>query len=309
MLRKKLEKQISYLLSRAGRFSYYSRIRALGFYKERRIRLSAAEKWKLIFGSRSEVIFPFIDIDITTYCNLRCKRCAKCIPYFEHRKHYTAEEIEQNLDLLTRYTDRICFANIIGGEPLLNPDLKRIIAVCAANKKIEHLELTTNATIMPDDDVLKAIKDGAVTVHISEYENLGPRYEERLKALVEKLEEFEIPYEYQFHKIWLDFGEIEKRRYTEKELDRMLIRCHMNSCTVYNNKVLYRCGKASYLAQHGMVTSEDDLIRMEDISSKEEMRRAVKRFFSIKHLPACQYCEAHPKGIPAAEQLEKDNDL
>jgi hypothetical protein len=289
--------------------AYYKRIRALDFYKERQIRLSAAEKIKLIFGSPSEVILPFIDIDITTYCNLRCKKCAKCIPYFQERKHYSADEIEQSLRLLTDYTDRICFASIIGGEPLLNPELERIIRICAANPKIEHLELTTNGTIVPDDDVLQAIKAGGVTVHISEYDNLGSHIAGKREALVERLEAYGIPYEYQFHKIWLDFGEIEKRRYSKGELNRMFIHCPMNSCTVYNNKVLYRCGKASYLAQHGMTQPEEDRILMESIGSKKEMRKAIKGFYSIKHTSACSYCESHPKGISAAEQLEKKDDL
>ena len=110
---------------------------------------------------------------------------------------------------LTTYIDRIYVANIIGGEPFLNPELKEIVRICAENPKIETLELTTNATIVPDDGVIRAIKDGGVTVHISNYPNLDQRYIENKRRLIEKLKEYGVPYEYQFHEIWLDFGEIE----------------------------------------------------------------------------------------------------
>ena len=44
-----------------------------------------------------------------------------------------AEEIRENLEALTTYIDRIYVANIIGGEPFLNPELKEIVRICAEN--------------------------------------------------------------------------------------------------------------------------------------------------------------------------------
>ena len=126
MFRKKLR----YILPGTGRFRYYNRIRIFGFDRERRIRRTFREKVKIVLDTASETVIPFTDIDITTFCNLRCKRCAKCIPYFRERKHFTAEEIRENLELLTRYIDTVYVANIIGGEPFLNPELPEIINMC-----------------------------------------------------------------------------------------------------------------------------------------------------------------------------------
>lgn len=302
-------KKFRYIAPRFGRFRYYNRIRIFGFDRERRIRRTFGEKANIILNSDSRIVLPFTDIDITTFCNLRCRRCAKCIPYFRQRRHFTAEEIRENLEALTTYIDRIYVANIIGGEPFLNPELKEIVRICAENKKIETLELTTNATIVPDDEVIRAIKDSGVTVHISNYPNLDQRYMENKRRLIEKLKEYGVPYEYQFHEIWLDFGEIEKHNYSGKELAGMFLRCPMNSCTVFHGRTLYRCGKASYLAQHGMERGADDIISLEEIHSKKEMAAKIKKFFSVKYLPACRYCHLHPKAIAAAEQLEGDSFL
>lgn len=303
MFRKKLR----YIAPRLGRFRYYNRIKIFGFDKENRIKRTFSEKIKIVLNPDSKIVMPFIDIDITTYCNLRCKRCAKCIPYFHQKKNFSAGEIHENLELLTKYIDMVYVANIIGGEPFLNPELEKIIEICSKNKKIETLELTTNATIIPNAQVLRAMKDSGLIVHISNYSNIEERYIENRKKFIQKLKEYGIPYEYQFHEVWLDFGEIKKHSYSDTVLSRLFIKCPMNSCTVFNNKMLYRCGKASYLAQHNIESGSNDIINLEEIHSKKEMRVKIKNFFSRKYLPACQYCDSHPQSIVAAEQLEGIN--
>ena len=86
----------------------------------------------------------------------------------------------------------------------------------------------------------------------------------------------------------------------------MFLHCPMNSCTVFNGRTLYRCGKASYLAQHGMEPGAGDVIDLEEIHSREEMKAKIRTFFSAGYLPACRYCSLHPQAIAAAEQLEGD---
>lgn len=300
MLRKKLK----YLLPQLSRFRYYSRFRVFIFDKERGIRRSFGEKLRLVLRPDSYVSLPFVDIDITTFCNLRCKRCAKCIPYYARGQMYSVEEIREGLELLTKYVDVIHVGNIIGGEPLLHPQLKEIIEICAANQKIASLELTTNGTMVPKDEVLQAMRDGRVTVHISQYDHIAPRLK-KTEPLIAKLEEYGITYAYQYHSEWLDFGEIEEHDYSEEELARILIHCPMNSCAVYNQKKLYRCGRASYLDQHGVALNEGDKIELEKITDKREMGKKVRRFFGVKAPAACRYCEAHPQVIPSGEQMEE----
>ena len=300
-------KKFRYIAPRLGRFRYYDRLRIFDFYRERRVSIPLSERIRLIADLYSINVIPFIDIDVTTYCNLKCKRCAKCIPYFRNKRHFSAAAIRENLDALTRYVDMICVASIIGGEPFLNPELKDILEVCAGNEKLKHLELTTNATIVPDDELLRVLKRSGIIVHISKYDHIDERYIQNRETLIEKLREYDIPYEFQFHPIWLDFGEVERHGYSERELERMLIHCPMNTCTVYNDKILYRCGRASYLGQHGIETEAgaEAAIDLRKIHNKPEMRAALRRFYSIKTLNACRYCLNHPKGISAAEQMEE----
>ena len=300
---KKYKKKLKYLASYIMPFHYYNRIRVFGFDEEREIKRSFSEKMNIVM-SNSEIVIPFMDMDITTFCNFRCKRCAKLIPYFDKHRHFSAKEVAESLDLLTRYVDKIYVVSILGGEPFLNPELGDIIKLCFRNKKIQHLELTTNASIVPGDELLRIIKDCDLDIHISNYRFVSNTHKKAREKFVKKLEEYAIRYEYQFHDIWLDFGEVEKHDYSETELHRMFIHCPMNSCAVYNDSKLYKCGRTSYLYQHGIETGGDEVIDIKKIKSRKEMQELIRKFYSLKYPRACQYCLSHPAAIPAGEQLE-----
>ena len=295
--------KIRYRLKRCFRFTYYGRIRLFQFDRQRHIKRPFFEKVGLVF-SRKNVI-PFIDLDVTTICNLRCRRCGKCTPYFENKHNFTAQEIGENFELLTRHIDKIHYASIIGGEPFLNPELAEIIEIVSACKKIEHLELTTNGTVIPSEQVFEAIKKSGLTVLISKYPNISENLSNNRIKLEEKLKEYGIYYHYQYIPDWLDFGEITRRSFKKIQLKNMFLSCPMNTCTVFNGKRLYRCGKASYISQHSMEKDGEDIIKLDEIESKKDMKKKLKKFFSCKYLPACSYCEQFPKTIIAGEQIEK----
>ena len=298
-----LKKQFKYLVSYLFPFRYFNRIRIFGFDQEREIKRSVVEKLGIVF-SNSEIVIPFMDLDITTFCNLKCKRCAKLTPYFNIHHHFSSDEIAKSLELMTRFVDKIYVVNIIGGEPLLNPELCTIIKICSENKAIQHLELTTNASLEPSDELLEIIKNCDVDVHISDYRYLSSAQQRAKEAFIQKLIDYGIRYEYQFHDIWLDFGEVELHDYSDIELHSMYVHCPMNSCAVYNNSVLYKCGRRSYLSQHRLVADGNDCIDFSKIETREELRERIKLFYSAKYSEACRYCLSHPTAIPAGEQME-----
>ena len=298
--------KIKYRLKRTFRFTCYDRIRLFEFDKQRRVKRSFFEKAGIVFTRKN--VIPFMDIDVTTICNLRCKRCGKCTPYFEKKHNFSAQEIKENLELLERHVDKIYYASIIGGEPFLNPELAQIIEIISQSKKIMNLELTTNGTVVPSDELLTAIKKSGLAVHISRYPNLSEKLTNNRIRLEEKLKEYGIFYEYQFIEDWLDFGDIKKRSFKKIQLKNMFLNCPMNTCTVFNGKKLYRCGKASYISQHSMEEDGQDIIKLDEIKSRRDMKKKLKKFFSCKYLPACSYCEEFPQTIIAGGQIENQVD-
>lgn len=289
------------------RYHYYNRYKIFQFCEERGIQLSFFEKVSTLLNFGRKIELPFVDFDVTTYCNLRCKRCAKCLPYFKNKQNFSAAKLKNDLEQLVKYLDRIYVVSIIGGEPFLNPEIVEIIKICTNCSKIYQLELTTNGTIMPDESVFIALKNSRVNVHISKYEFISDSQKKNRDMLIAKLEGYNIPYQFATHEEWLDFGDVFQRKYTDHEKRVMFYQCPMNSCSIFNNRVLYRCGKSSYLCQHKKTKAENAVIELDKIHSRKEMRKAVYKFFNVKFLSACNYCDNHPKEIKAGEQIDRRN--
>ena len=82
-----------------------------------------------------------IALNITCECNLDCLHC-----YFpKHLKEITINDWEHIIDdLASNYVSELMF---IGGEPLLNPNFKKITTY-AANKNKFYLRVSTNGTLI-----------------------------------------------------------------------------------------------------------------------------------------------------------------
>ncbi len=80
-------------------------------------------------------------IEITNVCNLACTFCPKTTrtPHF-----MTCEELENVLSQIGDLTDFVYFH--LMGEPLLHPNLKKLLAI--ANKHNKKVILTTNGTLI-----------------------------------------------------------------------------------------------------------------------------------------------------------------
>lgn len=90
-----------------------------------------------------------LEMDITYACNLRCRNCNRmCRQKPEPSAFIRVETVEQ----LKRSGIPVRCLGIVGGEPLLHPQLRQIIAV--ATSFAEHVDLVTNGTIPFDREEL-----------------------------------------------------------------------------------------------------------------------------------------------------------
>ena len=67
-------------------------------------------------------------LNITTYCNLKCKHCLAFIPYYKDPKNMSYEEAKKVLEIYFQVVDSVEHFTVTGGEPLLNVDLKLLFS-------------------------------------------------------------------------------------------------------------------------------------------------------------------------------------
>lgn len=298
------------MLSGMLRFKKYNRDKCISFAEEYGAKLSGWKKFWMRLNLTRQIELPFIDFDVTTYCNLHCEKCAKFIPYYEtaQRIHYEPDELIESLQKLLRYMDRIWVCSIIGGEPFLNPKLPEIIRFCSDCEKIVQADITTNGCVLPKQEVLQALQNSRVFVRISNYGKLSPAQMKTREEFVRLLEEYSIRYEFSPYHEWLDFGPVEPRNYPESVRKRVLSECYINGCSVFNNGVLYRCGRASFMANHGRPMSPGQTIVAADIKSRRDLRKKVHRYYESVYMDACDYCTIHPAGIEPGLQMDPRRD-
>ena len=98
-------------------------------------------------------------MNITTYCNLKCKHCLAYIPYEREPRSIKIEEAKKNLEKYFEVVDSVEHFTVTGGEPLLNKDVCKIIEeVHKYDEKIRgsvdmvtvrrHIEGGTNRTLI-----------------------------------------------------------------------------------------------------------------------------------------------------------------
>lgn len=117
-----------------------------------------------------EMIFH-LDIHIVDHCNLKCKACAHFSSLVEGEATYSASEIGRSLQRLSELVPNICSISLLGGEPLLHPELAAIAQ--HARRFFPHacINITTNGILLKKIPlaVVQTLKDNNIKVDVSLY--------------------------------------------------------------------------------------------------------------------------------------------
>ena len=120
-------------------------------------------------------------ISVTDRCNLPCSYCMPEEKYtwLPKAEILNFEEIAKLSDLFAQLGIRK--VRLTGGEPLLRPDLHRLVAMIARNPAINDLAMTTNGILLEEQlDLLKAAGLRRLTISL---DTMRP---ERFKALTRR---------------------------------------------------------------------------------------------------------------------------
>lgn len=91
---------------------------------------------------------------------------------------------------------------------------------------------------------------------------------------------------------WIDMGQPKKYAKTEFELINTFETCFFANCVGLYNGGLYRCGRAYTLTKiyNNVKPRNNEVIKINKISSKIDMKKKLRQFYLIDYLRACEYC-------------------
>ncbi len=278
----------------------------------------------------SERVFPVISlycfhklyialtqITLTERCTLKCKKCAHgCFAVdYSTASDLTLEQVFKSADYFFSKVDFIKEFVLIGGEPLLYKELPQAIQYIGEEyrEKIGTYTITTNGTIVPDEEVLKLCKKYNVLFRISNYSHQIPRLKEAYQRLTDTLNEHGIAFllgEEDFE--WMDYGfEYVKRESDEDVLIKVFDACKTPCREIRENK-FYFCVMARSVSDNLKlhVGEQDylDFLKLDVTEYKKEVLEYSLGYSDKGYLDMCRFCngaEANDKPIPAAEQVER----
>ncbi len=200
------------------------------------------------------LILPHTNLMITERCNLLCVNCSSWMQYFEHPKNYDFHNIKRGITALLDLVDYTRDIHILGGEPFLYPLLYEIVEYVSSLEKIGCVNIITNGTLVPRDNVLELMAQQNVTVRISDYGKVSNKKEQ----LIFKLEQYGVLYSIMENMTWYDYARYREEPLSLDSVAEQYRACPLN-CMALSETMFSRCQIAmSAFALNALPTGHND---------------------------------------------------
>lgn len=273
--------------------------------------------WK----NKNKICIPQLNSSVTSRCTFNCKRCATLMPYFKEHYEYCPQDILNDLALLFKRVDYVFSYYLVGGEPFLNKYLGDLISIIMErySDKIGMMQIISNGTIVPDDNVILCLKKYNVQVRLSDYtERID--YSARFTQVFEKLRDNGICYSIHNYEQWMDLGFPDGQVDFGNDIDTLHrhMKCCSTGCHEINDGKLYYCGTLFYAEKSKLFKlREDDYIDLRnDIRNNNQLNQEKIRIMNYcmgemntKYLSLCRFCRGfgkdNVKTCSVAEQIAR----
>ena len=106
----------------------------------------------MFFLKKSKPTLNYFNVNLVEHCNLNCKYCDHFAPLAEE-KYTDIKSLEKDLKRMSSLLN-INSVGLMGGEPLLHPNLVEILKMSRAVLKNTKLTIFTNGILLPKMDDL-----------------------------------------------------------------------------------------------------------------------------------------------------------
>lgn len=231
-----------------------------------------------------------MEIHAAEHCNLNCKNCSMFCGLVETCDFPCYQEFEEGIKQLKNFFPHIKKFRIIGGEPLLNPELDKYIRLIRNVYPYTDIRLISNGILVTkmSDQLIQTIIDNDVTFIVTQYISLKHSIDEINRFLSKTGIRYIVTEAVlEFQKIYNALG--------DSDIDENFYRCHWKgSCaTMYGTKIAtcYVPFVIHYLSDKFNLAIEEtgkiDLME-EGLTAQEIIKRMHTPF------DMCRYCA--PKG-------------
>lgn len=240
-------------------------------------------------------------------CNLNCRGCGQHMPEIKklpnEMKIVDMEQVYRDLDKISQAVDGIGGIALANGEGFLNKNLEGMMEYYHNNDKILSMNVPTNGTIVPEQNILDKMYQYGVSATITRYKVVP---EEKRETVRKKMKEKEISVVTFENRKWQYLEYCPNITASEKEACEKYPHCE-RFFSIMNGK-LWKCVTDATRVMAGIREErEGDSILIKD-ATVEEVRAFLMEKASLPHLESCYHCRGVVGSmaieIPAGEQTK-----
>jgi hypothetical protein len=234
-----------------------------------------------------------LEANIVTHCNLKCTACSHGSPFGE-RSFMEPSVLSYDLSGLSGILHVSEFM-ILGGEPLLHPNLPKMIGIVQDSQIADHLVVSTNGTLLhrQSESFWKSLE--GLILRITDYPGTVDMSNKELAE--RKKDEFGFSVQYWHHpRFFYQFAN------TPPEV--AFARCPWkNQCLTIHNHILYRCPQSAFFP--GRFIPESKI--PEGLSIIDLSEQSLYNFLNGNTpLHTCNYCDASYRELPWSMSQTKE---
>jgi organic radical activating enzyme len=240
-----------------------------------------------------------LEYHIADHCNLRCDHCCSFSPML---KKWFADPVEFESDL--RAVGRVVapqFLKIVGGEPLLHPELERLLAIARQPAVGRRIQLTTNGFLI--DRLTPRGWDCLDMVAVSLYPEPALSKERiRFIAREARKRNIEVNWKVQDRFTCLDRAVLADREEASRTFQECWIR---HRCNSIKHGRFYCCTRPQYVQKFATDPGPflDDGIPVNDPDAGALVERIKRHLEQTEPLNSCFLCQGGCAPLDTNRQL------
>ena len=230
----------------------------------------------------------YLQIRVVNHCNLNCRYCGSCCNSKEDQAYVDICKFTSYVKRIKELFPSIKTIKVLGGEPLLHPDLIEIIRLLRGSYPQSYMEIATNGILLLNMsmDNIKCVSELNVTFHITEYETVTPI----IGDIKKKLDENNVKYYVSNTKKFF----INKRKTLDSDIYKAWNICQCRDCLDFSDGYIYRCSAAWGMKKlNKQFETKYELNRGEDyVSIFDQTKHEIDDFIEKAKKPGhlCGYC-------------------
>lgn len=241
-----------------------------------------------------------VEINAAWHCNIRCESCSHGSPAMP-TVFADASKVAKDLTSLARWmrTDHV---RIVGGEPLIHPDIVGILLAIQSSGISLRTRIITNGLALLDQPT--SFWSAVDEVHVSIYPNMKRFHARHRDVLIGIAEETETSLVFKYFDYF-------RKSFRPASDDSVLTDAIYRTCQIANrwrcltveDGYLFRCPQSALSTmQSGLIPAADG-VEIQKIASREDLRQWTT---SLIPLQACCGCSGSVGQLHPHRQLQRD---